>query len=350
MILIYNNKALVKNNKCIDYDKYGDYYIWWDDDYAYVTTSVSGGEISTLYPASSAPYTDPFIKVRLTASDYMSNPVNATKLIVRNKYPMVTSLYNLCFQGAGMKDVDLSGLNTTLVNDMANVFYGCTSLKNVNFGNIDTSNVVSFSGLFTFCQAIENIDVSKFDTSNALTLHGMFGQCNNLGSIDVSNFDTSKVLSMRQMFRLCGSLTSLDTSNFVTSNVMDFSEMFRGTKFTNLNLSNFDTSSAVYDESPEAITVLNRGLPSLGIRSMFFSCNKLVTLDISNFNIDNLPPEGITSLFYDCGLLRTVYVDNCSDVTITKLLTALNTTDTPYYGPGGFTLGTRDGRRALIKD
>jgi surface protein len=73
---------------------------------------------------------------------------------------------------------------------------------------------------------LKELDVSGIDTSNVKNMRRMFYNCSKLSILDVSNFNTSKVTDMSGMFYGCSNLTSLDLSSFDTSNIADISEMF----------------------------------------------------------------------------------------------------------------------------
>lgn len=105
------------------------------------------------------------------------------------------------------------------------------------------------SYMFDNCICLKEVDLSGFDTSKITKMYGMFNQCSSLTKLDLSNFDTSNVTYMSNMFRDCSSLTELDLSNFNTSNVTNMYLMFYGcSSLTNLNLSNFDFSKVTnYD-------------------------------------------------------------------------------------------------------
>ena len=177
---------------------------------------------------------------------------------------------------------------------------------NPEFYEIRTSDSTNYSYLFASA-TIEQFDFSDWDTSNVTTMTNMFYNCSNLTTLDLSNWDTSNVTDMRYMFNGCKLLTSLDVSSFDTSKVTDMQYMFQSCKMIELDLSNFDTSM-VEDMS-----------------YMFNSCSSLISLNISNFNIDITKINAsykTAAMFNNCPALQELRLDNCNNDTINKIITS----------------------------
>lgn len=341
------------SGKCLTWLKVAptaEYYISWDAGDAYIRELNEEGEwVSTTYSADSSPFTEKFSQLKIGGEFAVGS---ATNVVVKNSDPDVISMYETFFQCNSLESVDITELNTSNVSSFRYTFAYCPKLTSINLSNLNTSNALTMGDMFTNCRGLSTLDLSNFNTSKVIDMSQMFLNCTRFTSLDVSNFDTSSVQSMRAMFYGMTNITVHNLNNFNTTNVKDMSYMFCNDTYLGdaLDLSNFNTDSVVYSNSKPVIFVPGYELTSLGMQQMFYYCVNLGTLDLSNFNMDNLPQSGYSKMFYNCISLRTVYVDNCSDTTINKLLDALNTTDSPCYGPGSFALGTRDGRKALIKD
>ena len=124
-------------------------------------------------------------------------------------------------------------------------------------------------------------------------------------SIDLEYLYASKAINMGGMFMNCSSLIALNyLNNLDTSNVMDMHSMFNTcSKFSTLDLSGFDTSN-----------VENMGM-------MFNMCMQLKTLDLSNFDTSKVTDMGTT--FFMCGVMAggvTVYVGNTDTETLLTTL------------------------------
>lgn len=218
----------------------------------------------------------------------------------------VTDMSNMFSQNYRLKKLDVSKLDTSNVRSMERMFYDCRNLQQIDVSNFDTSNVTNMHGMFTSCDDVEQLDVSnfdtskvtdmgwmfygcdvpelnvsKFDTSKVTDMEAMFGYCSGVKQLDVGHFDTSKVTDMRLMFCGNNTLEQLDVSNFDTSNVTDMAEMFSGCKkLTQLDVSKFDTSK---------VTRMN---------GMFEECNNVTQLDVNNFDTSNVTL--INKMFYNC--------------------------------------------------
>jgi surface protein len=57
--------------------------------------------------------------------------------------------------------------------------------------------------MFADMGKLTELDVSGVDTSNVTDMAGMFNECSELTSLDVSGFDTSNVENMAGMFAGC---------------------------------------------------------------------------------------------------------------------------------------------------
>ena len=161
----------------------------------------------------------------------------APKIICNSNVKYMNSMY---YQNTS-KNIDVSGLNTSMVTSMTYMFGGCSSLISLDLSNFNTSNVTDMSYMFYNPNKIKNLDLSNFNTSKVTKMNNMFSDASNYISINVSSFDTSQVQNMRRMFGGCSSLISLDLSNFITSKVTDVSQLFlRCSNLTQLDIRNFD--------------------------------------------------------------------------------------------------------------
>ena len=168
---------------------------------------------------------------------------------------------NDMFYFSGVNTLDLSSFNTSLIEDMSLMFNGCTNLTSLNLSSFNTSLVKEMSYMFYYCPSLTSLDLSNFDTSNVENMEGMFTYCSSLTSLDLSNFDTSNVYKLDEMFSGCINLISLNLSSFNTSKVSDIDEMF-------------------------------------------FDCNSLILLDISNFDLN----EKYSDVFTGCSSLSYIKI------------------------------------------
>ena len=208
----------------------------------------------------------------------------------------MTSMSEMFYNSKSLTNIDLSGFDTSKVVTMANMFEGCTNLKDLDVSNFKTSNVIYMAGMFENCSNIENLDLSNFDTSKVTEMGtkssssgGMFHGCTNLKSLNLSNFDTSNVVLMGNMFSGCASLESLNLSSFDTSNIEHMGYMFNAcSSLKSLDLSNFNTSRVV------------------DMTRMFTRCYELSELNITSFDTSKV--TSMDSMFLGCTSLKEINV------------------------------------------
>ncbi len=228
-----------------------------------------------------------------------------TKVVVKPGVKGGKTLGSLFYNLYNCTEMDLSGLDTTGVVDMSDMFGFCSSLTTLDVSGFDTSSVMYMGSMFSNCKNLTSLDVSGFDTSSVTNMGGMFEGCKNLTTLDVSGFDTSSVTNMYGMFRECGSLTELDLSGFDTSSVKEMGEMFSGCEnLTTLDVSGFDTSS---------VTNMYR---------MFNGCENLTTLDVSGFDTSSVMHMG--SMFSNCKNLTTLVVSGFDTSSVTNMYWMFN--------------------------
>ena len=158
------------------------------------------------------------------------------------------------------------------LTDCKNLF---ASLKSAVIGldlsNLDTSQCTTFERMFYQTKNVASIKTgSKFQTGNGKDMTSMFdafGAKDCIYNNDMFNFDTSQVTKMKNMFsNSCFKI--LDLRSFDTSNVDNMESMFESSKAVSLDLSSFDTRK---------VTTIN---------AMFSSMTQLISLDISNFELN----------------------------------------------------------------
>ena len=229
----------------------------------------------------------------------------------------VIDMARMFYGNSTLTSLDLNSLDTKNVTHMGGMFEDCRNLTSLDLSNFDTSNVTSMFAMFDDNSSLTSLDLSHFNTSNVTTMFGMFEHCSKLVDLNISSFDTRNVTDMRKMFEDCRNLTSLDLSNFDTSNVTKMSYMFSYCeKLKYLNVSLFNTSR-VYDMS--YMFEANRSLLSLDLSNfdthnviymegMFEDCHGLTNLNVSSFNTSEV--RTMESMFADCINLTSLDLSN----------------------------------------
>ncbi len=100
----------------------------------------------------------------------LGNVPFAPKIICNSNVTNMSYLYN----SNRSKSIDVSGLNTSNVTNMQQMFYNCSSLTNLSLSNFNTSNVTNMQQMFYNCSILKNLDIRNFDFSNVTSYSNMF--------------------------------------------------------------------------------------------------------------------------------------------------------------------------------
>jgi len=141
---------------------------------------------------------------------------------------------------SSLEELELSGIDTSKVTNMASMFEGCESLEELDLSRFDTSKVESMEKMFYNCKSLKNLDLSNFNTENVTNMRSMFNSCFALETLNMSNFDTTKVENMQTMFHDLKNIKELDLTSFNTENVTNMDSMF------NFSCSNCSELETVY--------------------------------------------------------------------------------------------------------
>ena len=236
------------------------------------------------------------------------------------------SFYGLFAQDTSLIAADLTGLDTSDVTNMANMFIGCYCLESLVLpDSFVTSNVTTMRSMFYNCASLSSLDLSNFATSEVRNMGSMFGDCRSLTSLVLPDtFDTSNVTDMECMFDNCYNLVSLTLPDtFNTSHVTKMNNMFNDCRnLESLNLPTaFDTSNAIEMAAmfSECRTLVSLSLPSAfntsriaSMASMFAGCRNLVSLTLpSAFNTSNV--TDMTRMFENCSRLTSLTLSDSFD-------------------------------------
>ena len=313
---------------------------------------------------------------------YNCNKIPSIKISSTSTKPASTShMFQYC---SSAKNIDISGLNTSKVTSMVNMFYGCSSLVSlpIGFTSLNTNLAREISNLFYNCSSLLEIDLSNMSfpaatsfasvffgcknarkillptNSNKTTnISNMFTGCDNLKEIDWSRFDTSKVTVMSSLFSgtsdsdetiegtLDVDLSTLNLSSMTTMNnasqLLRYNRCVRTINLSSLNGKTFTGTSAEYwCQNATSLIELDLSPISLAssatsIRQMFDGCKRLKTINgFANFvtNATSLANggQGVYRLFADCESLENI------DLSTLKTSAITNGTQSNYYNQRGF--------------
>ena len=315
----------------------------------------------------------------------------------------VTDMNNMFSGCSDLTALDLGNFNTAKVSNMSSMFSGCSGLTTLDLGNFNTSNVTNMNSMFNSCRTLQTIYVgSGWSTGDRTLGTKMFINCtslvggmgtkynsklvdvdyahidggmgnpgyltdvtmrevyacytssnttltfyydaqrssregttydlntgtNNPGWVtDNTNANVTKVAfdpsfanarptSAYSWFQNMRSLETIEGfHNLNTSEVTNMASMFDScTKLTSLDLSHFNTAKVT---NMSKMFIHSYRLTSIDLSSfntskvtnmsmMFFNCSDLTTLDLSSFNTSNV--TDMSKMFSMCSDLRTIYV------------------------------------------
>ncbi len=123
-------------------------------------------------------------------------------------YPTsLRSMFESCLQ---LVSIDVSGLITDKVTDMAFMFNGCTNLKYLTLGGMNTSNVTFMNRMFCGCNHLSSLKLCSFDTSKVSTMEYMFSGCSRITSLDLSTFTLTENLNTNLSYMFYGATALLE--------------------------------------------------------------------------------------------------------------------------------------------
>jgi len=183
-------------------------------------------------------------------------------------------------------------------SDASSMFQNFSKLVSIEFGDVyNTKNTTLMSSMFNGCQVLKNLNLLNFNTEKVTNMNSMFSKCSKLAEINLSSFDTVNVVDMAGMFSMfqATSTSVLKTiifgEKFNTSKVTTMRSMFyQCFALKTIDVSNFDTSNVT------------------SMFHMFSQCSGLTKLDLSGFNTSKV--TDMEELFYNCYNLSNLNISN----------------------------------------
>lgn len=144
---------------------------------------------------------------------------------------------------SGVEKIDFSEATS-----FAHLFENCRSLTHLYLNNVNTSSITDMSYAFAYCSSLRELEVSDWDVSGVTTFNMTFctphstTSGSKLTNLDVSKWDTSSAIDMSWMFWGCDQLGTLDVSGFDVSNVTSFNHTFAHCKLRVIDTSRWKNS------------------------------------------------------------------------------------------------------------
>ena len=252
----------------------------------------------------------------------------------------VTNMNNMFMGCSSLTTLDLSDLNTSKVTTMQEMFSGCTSLTSLNLSDLNMKKLQYVAHMFYECSSLTDVFINQEVTLNRLT--------NNLSKGDISyipktatihyngveyKWHTSKwVISEINVHVLYGE--AVDESKALPTITLN-NEVNTPNLYTSFNIFHLETWS---NAAPTSIIINNKSnIKSLNkmqldtsnitdMSNLFNGCSSLTTLDLSKWNISNV--TNMQNMFLGCSSLKDVYVT--SEATLKKLTNNLKSQGGDY--------------------
>lgn len=241
----------------------------------------------------------------------------------------VTTIYGVFQGCSAAETIDVSRWNTSKVTSASYAFNGCSQLAVIDVSNWSTSNFYgdAIRSIFNSCTSVEILDISNWKIDNITTLNNVFSGCSNVKELDVSKWNTSKVTNISGTFQSCSSVKVLDVSKWVTSGMTSYSYTFSYCSalttldLTNWSFANITTIAGMFSGCSELITLKLPNLSKNKIKKMtgtFQNCTKLKSIDLSTLNTSLL--DDLQSAFINCENITEIKgIENFNTSKVTSL-------------------------------
>ena len=197
---------------------------------------------------------------------------------------------------------------------------------NLYIGSVYDIYTKNFERAFAYMQGLHTIKFNNLNTSESTSFNYTFYQTK-IKNLDLSTFNTASAVEMINMFSGMTKLETLDVSNFNTAKVVDMSSMFASlSTLTELDISTFDTSNVTsmgyMFSGMTNLKTLNLG-PNFktykvtNMRNMFTGLQALTSLDVSMFDTTNL--TNAQYMFSQCSSLKTLDLSSFKMTNVTKM-------------------------------
>lgn len=234
-------------------------------------------------------------KIPQNVTSVTFSEVNGTKVkLLDNVNKILGKAYT------NLTNIDLRGLDVTGVEKISGIGYDNPALRTINVTNMDVSNLKSVSQMFAYSDFLEEIiGLDTWDVSNIQDFSGFMESKRREDSAtfnfgDVSNWDMRNATSIERFIASKNLENPQDVKQLenwnITSKCLDVTGVFSMGKFTDIDLSKWDTSGV------------------LDTTSLFFSCKNLTDVNVANWNVENVTKTNST--FRYCESLKQIDLSN----------------------------------------
>ena len=218
---------------------------------------------------------------------------------------------------------------TDQIVTIKNWFAGCRNVVSIDgLNNLYIKEVEDMSLMFENCEKLETLDIGNIDMYSVRNIKDMFKGCTSLKKLRMK-LDLTEISDLSGFFSGLKSLETLEFSGVDVFGVKNMDRMFYGCEnLKSLDLSDFNTIYRTSESSESNLTsMLNmfegcKKLESIkwgrnfytgkvkNFSRLFASCSSLKELDLSN--IDTRSATNMQEIFMGCSSLRKLFIGNWS--------------------------------------
>ena len=139
----------------------------------------------------------------------------------------VGTMQNLFADASSLTHINVSNWDTSSNQSTYSMFRG-TNIGTLDLSNWNMSNTLSIARMFNATSNLTSVgDLSGWDTSSVDDMRFVFQNATGLTSVNLVGWNTSNVTRMDSLFAGANQITSLDLSTWDTSNVVVMNNMFQ---------------------------------------------------------------------------------------------------------------------------
>lgn len=235
----------------------------------------------------------------------------------------LTSINTAWGYGRNLRSLDISGIHTPNVTDMANAFYFCQYIKELDLRHWVTTKVLSLSSTFSTCYGLRTINITGWETPSLNNLYSTFSTCRSLKKIyGLEGLNTANVTTFAYLFSVCMNLDDFPIEDWDTAKCTTFVNLFNECyMLKEIDLSGWDTSkvttfASMFSNCQSLKRVCLDGWSAANVTTvsgMFSSCHDLESIDISWMHLTN-KCTSIYAMFSNCWLIKEINIPNDWDL------------------------------------
>ena len=224
------------------------------------------------------------------------------------KYGKNVSLSQVFYGCTNLETANTIQLTKFKPTHMVGTFYNCKKIKEIDLTGLDTSSVKGFNNCFAVCESISEVKgMENWDTSSATDMSSMFA-FSFIPTLNLSSWDFSKVTTMYQ-FAKNSRITSIDLSNTTFNNTRFTEFLYNNLHITTVNLSGTNISGNMESmflscSKLENINLTNAIIKPSILKQTFGYCEKLTSLDTERIDVNSC--KSMESTFKQCSSLTSL--------------------------------------------